>query len=179
MGKQTGFSLIKQVDKKTPFNEALRATQLLQLVYAISGLVYLLAAKLMTTGETLPHGFVQWPEQQYQLLLLGAGVVTALIVGVTFLVLPKFTTPDVLIKKKAISTLEELGYELRQAQVLKITVMQIPAILGLILFLFNWHWLHMIPFVLVTLFLLAATFPREEAWEEAKTLFETEEMLHS
>ncbi len=179
MGKQMGVSLIKPVDKNTPFNEALRSTQTLQGVYAGSSLIYLLVAKILSSVPSLPRGFVQWPESQYEQLLWGAAAITAIVVGITFLLLPKITSPAALIQKKQIASLEELGYELRQTHILKIVVMQIPAILGLVLFLFNGHWLHMIPFVLVNLFLLAATAPTQSAWEKAKMQFESHQLITS
>jgi len=167
------FSLFKKATPETDFEESLGITRLNSFIFMLSDIIYILVAWLIQQnvwgGEQM--GFVNLPKATYTQALIAVGVVTLISVAIQFFYLPKITSPAALLNKNQISSLNELGYRLNQAHLLRIAVAQVPAILGLVLYLLNGNIPHMIVFVLVSFITLLLIFPRQETWDEAKRLF--------
>jgi len=169
---------IPQITKDITFDQAFKTGRRLTLVYILSNLVYVVVAVLLVRSVPVAHmGFVGFPDATYLNFVILAAAVSLVLLIVILLVLPRFISPQALLARKQIETVDNLGYELLQAQLMRITLAQAIAIFGLMLFLFNGHWLHMIPFALLSILLLTLKFPRKEQWDEAKRLFETHQLL--
>ena len=164
----------KKITKETPFDEAFSGARRIYVTYIASGLIYVLVARLLQQGVWMggQDGFIGLPQATYLALLAAAGAITVIVTAALFFYLPKITAPAAVLAKKSPQTEEAFGFELFQAHIMRLIAAQTPAILGLVLFLLNGSILHMLVFVIISWLLLLLTFPRKEAWEEAKLLFE-------
>ena len=169
----------QKVTKETPFDEAFSATRRIYVTYIASGLIYVLVARLLQEGVWMNGraGFIGLPPATYLALLAAAGVITVIVTAALFFYLPKITSPAAVLAKKSPETEEAFGFELYQTHVMRLIAAQTPAILGLLLFLLNGSIPHMLIFVIISWTLLLLTFPRKDAWNEAKALFENQKVM--
>ena len=167
-----------KLDENITFDRAFNASRILTFVYSASVLVYVVvAAALVQFVPVARMGFVGFPEATYGNLLILASAAALLILAAVLLVAPRFTSAEALLARKKIETIDKLGYELLRAHSTVVAFITTIAILGLMLFLFNGHLLHMIPFAILSILLQLYNLPRKEAWEEAKALFEKQKVM--
>jgi len=179
MSGKFGIFQTRKATKETPFDETFGITRRAHVMYMISGLTYLLVAWLLQQNVWMGQqvGFIDLPPATYLALLAAAGVITVIVTAALLFYLPKITAPAAVLSRKSPRTQEAFGFELYQAHIMRIIAAQTPAILGLVLFLLNGSIPHMLIFVIVSWMLLLLTFPRKEAWEEAKMLFEKQQLM--
>lgn len=178
MNRRPRMTLFPRIDKTTPYRTSYRITRFVQYVFMASVLVYVLVAWQLTVWVPVAsEGFVSLPEQTYVWVVAVAVIIAVTLIVAQVVAAQRLTEPRILLKRRRIRTLEELGYYLSQAQTLHTTLAESVAVLGVVLFLLNGRWVHMLPFAAVGLLMHLLYLPRWEDWEEARKLFEREQML--
>ena len=161
-----------QRKQATTVAEAYHAMRLAHVQFLFSGLTYIVVAWLLRRNVPgAEHGFVDLPASQYNPLLYLAFVISLAAAVLLFAyIIPRHTllAPA---QQENVNTLPALLKALQQTHLLRIVIADIPAILGLVLFLLNGQMEPLVSLVGVTWLLLLVTFPRREDWEEAEQVF--------
>ncbi len=166
------------LDENITFDRAFNVSRILTFVYSASVLVYVVVATALVQFVPVARmGFVGFPKSTYGNIIILAIVAALLILAGVLFVAPRFTSAEALLARKKIATIDKLGYELLRVHRTMVAFITAIAIFGLVLFLFNGHLLHMIPFAILSILLQLYNLPRKEAWEEAKMLFERQQLM--
>jgi hypothetical protein len=159
------------VPPASTFEGYYRATRSLYRVFLLSPLIYILVGGAIKRFVMLPQGgFVDFAPAEYNLILAAMTLISLLLVAVASFVLPRVRPLSALVAHSA--SLPDLGAALSREQMLKMQMVQAPAIFGLVLFLLNGNLWHLILFSLLTALaqiLVRVDWPR---WEAARNEFE-------
>ncbi len=110
----------QKVDKTTPFPQTFQYAKRIHFIYILSVLSYVVVAwELLQYVPVAREGFAPLPATTYFRFLLLAVLLSILLMGGLFLFLPKITSPAAIIHRKHPLTLEAFGFELLQAQILR------------------------------------------------------------
>jgi len=161
-----------QRKQATTVAEAFNSMRLAHIQFLISGFTYIVVAWLLRKNVPgAEHGFVDLPASQYNSLLYLAFVLSLGAAGLLFAyIIPRHTLVAAA-QQESVNTLPALLKALQQTHLLRIVIADIPAILGLVLFLLNGQMEPLVSLVGVSWLLLLVPSPRREDWEEAEQVF--------
>lgn len=162
----------RSVPLATSFEGYYQATRTLYRTFFASPIIYILAGWAIKNFAMSPQGgFVDFPPAEYNVILAIAGLTSLALIAAAHFLLPRLRPVSALVRQSA--TVLDLGNALLRAQMLRMQMVQAPAIFGLVLFLLNGILLHLVLFTVLTL--LAQVLERVEpsTWEAARNEFET------
>jgi hypothetical protein len=137
-----------------------RTATLIVSFFALSVIVYLILARLITPSYSEP-GSESWQGRVY------AGV---LILGLLTVVLRRLLMSGAAMKQAAAGGVEKLVRRLVTVTILLAALAELIAVLGLILYLRSADYQYSWRLGMVGLFLLAYAFPRRREWEHIVTV---------
>lgn len=134
----------------TSFEGYFNATRTLSRVFAFSPLIYVLVGLALRAFAMPPgRGFTDLNPSDYNIAFALAGVASFGLVAVACFVLPQFRPVSRLVEQS--SSALDLAAALSRAHLQRVQLMQVPAIMGLVLFLMNGILWHLVLFTALSL----------------------------